>query len=199
MGISELERRVEEYNRLVTSQLRLIRNLEKRNKDLTSARIVFDSLRFSSFLATHDWHRARCQGQQPGTTVRATPSGRNTKLGLVVPTYADHASREVGRNTSMKVEENLSGASHDKNKEPADSSSTVANTRPVPANKSPRRYLEFRPLTEEEKKEFANSLTGEGRLKLIDTAEARRSVGSAARVVAASSTALVRQRISYIW
>jgi len=180
MGVSELECRVEAYNSLIKSQLRLIRNLEKRNKDLTSARIVFDSLRFSLFLATHDWHRARCQGRQPGTDIRSAPSGPNTKLGLVVLTHADHASRGGGGKTSMKVEENLSGPSDDKNKEVAESSSTGTKTGPEPTNESPRRYFDFRPLTEEEKMEFANSLAGEGRLKLIDPAETRRSIGSAA-------------------
>jgi hypothetical protein len=82
----------------------------------------------------------------------------------------------------MKVEESLSGPPDDKNiknKEPADSS-TVAKTRPEPANESARRYFDFRPLTEEEKKEFANSLAGEGRLKLVEPAETSLSVGSAA-------------------
>ena len=62
MGISEAERRVKELTSLITNQLRLIRKLEKRGRDLTSAKIVFDSLRVSLFLATQDWHRARCFG-----------------------------------------------------------------------------------------------------------------------------------------
>ena len=178
MGISELGRRVEEYNSLIKSQLRLIRKLEKRNKDLTSARIVFDSLRFSLFLATHDWHRARCQGEQTETDVTPVPSGHNTKLGLVVLTHADHASPGVDRKTAMG--ENLSGPFDDKDKEPADSPAALVKTGPEPTDKSSRRYFDFRPLTEEEKREFAKSLTGEARLKLIDPAETGRSIGSAA-------------------
>ena len=54
MGMSELECRVAEFSALVKSQLRLIRQLEKRGKDLTSAKIVFDSLRLSFFLAVQD-------------------------------------------------------------------------------------------------------------------------------------------------
>jgi len=178
MGISELGRRVDEYNSLIKSQLRLIRKLEKRNKDLTSARIVFDSLRFSLFLATHDWHRARCQGEQPEADIRPTSSSHSTKL--VVLTHADHASRGVGWKTTMKAEENLSAPIDDKNKESADSPAILAKTGSEPTSESSRRYFNFRPLTEDEKREFAKTLSGEGRLKLIDPAETRHSIGSAA-------------------
>ena len=178
MGISELGRRVDEYNSLIKSQLRLIRKLEKRNKDLTSARIVFDSLRFSLFLATHDWHRARCQGEQPEADIRPTSSSHSTKL--VVLTHADHASRGVGWKTTMKAEENVSAPIDDKNKESADSPAILAKTGSEPTSESSRRYFNFRPLTEDEKREFAKTLSGEGRLKLIDPAETRHSIGSAA-------------------
>jgi len=182
MGISDLERRVEEYHSLIKSQRRLIRNLQRRNKDLTSARIVFDSLRFSLFLATHDWHRARCQGQlgQFPTDAKSTLSARHSKLGLVVLTHKDSAAGGVGGKLLAKKGENPSlGSADDEKKEPAGSSSTVAKTKTEQKNESPRRF-DFRPLTEEEKKEFTNSLTTEGRLKLIDSAEIRRSTGSAA-------------------
>src|SRR5690242_3690178 len=108
MGISDLERRVEEYHSLIKSQRRLIRNLERRNKDLTSARIVFDSLRFSLFLATHDWHRARCQGQlgQFAPDAKSTLSARHSKLGLVVLTHKDSAAGGVGGKLLVKKGEN---------------------------------------------------------------------------------------------
>ena len=82
MGIVEAERRVQELNALVKAQMRLIRKLEERGKDLTSAKIVFDSLRVSLFLATQDWHRVRChagldQTRNGGTTPEL-------KAGLVV-------------------------------------------------------------------------------------------------------------------
>jgi hypothetical protein len=62
MGISELERRVVELGALVKCQLRLIKNLEKRSKDLTSAKVVLYSLRVRFFLAAQEWHRVRCYG-----------------------------------------------------------------------------------------------------------------------------------------
>lgn len=62
MRISELEGRISELTALLKAQRRLIAKLEKHGKDLTSAKIVFDSLRVSLFLATQDWHRARCFG-----------------------------------------------------------------------------------------------------------------------------------------
>ena len=52
MGISEAEQRVCELIALINCQLRLIRNLEECGKDLTSAKIVFDSLRVE-FVSGH--------------------------------------------------------------------------------------------------------------------------------------------------
>jgi hypothetical protein len=80
----------------------------------------------------------------------------------------------------MKAEGNLSGPFDDKNNEPADSPVALAETEIEPPDKSSRRYFDFRPLTEEEKREFAKSLTSEARLKLIEPAGIRHSIGSAA-------------------
>src|SRR5262245_22333670 len=63
MGMSEVERRVSDLNALLKAQQRLIIKLEKRGKDLTSAKIVFDSLRVSLFLATQEWHRIQRLGE----------------------------------------------------------------------------------------------------------------------------------------
>ena len=65
MGISEVDRRVAEFSALIKYQLRLIRQLEKRGKDSTSAKIVLDSLRESLFVATQSWHRTQCVALHP--------------------------------------------------------------------------------------------------------------------------------------
>src|SRR5215467_8727682 len=54
MGISTAERRLVELGALVKCQLQLIKNLKERDKDSTSAKNVFDSLRVGFFLAAQD-------------------------------------------------------------------------------------------------------------------------------------------------
>ncbi len=60
MQVPEAESRVQEFSALVKCQRRLIGQLEKDGNDVTSARIIFDSLRVSLALCIHDRHRARC-------------------------------------------------------------------------------------------------------------------------------------------
>ena len=99
MGISEAERRVDELNALVKCQLRLIRKLERRGKDLTSAKIVFDSLRVSLFLANQDWHRAlgNRDATQVGTDVDRMSSWWESKPNLVVVSHTNTSHSQVER------------------------------------------------------------------------------------------------------
>ena len=57
---SEAERRVEKYSALIERQRVLIKRLEKCGADVTSAKIIFDSLSVSLSLSLHDRHRVRC-------------------------------------------------------------------------------------------------------------------------------------------
>lgn len=184
MGISEAERRVEELSSLINGQLRLIRNLEKRGKDLTSAKIVFDSLRVSLFLATQDWHRARCYSEPGpvGKDVNAKSLPSDIKPSLVVLSRGGrHMARWSGGDSLMKAEENLIEKNGTKdNKEPFDPS-ILRETGVEQQDEPSRRCFEFRPLSEQEKKEFANSLNADGRRILAELADrAKRSGKSAA-------------------
>lgn len=60
MEAPEAERRVEKFRALVKCQRDLVGQLEKDGNDVTSARIIFDSLRVSLALCIHDRHRAHC-------------------------------------------------------------------------------------------------------------------------------------------
>jgi hypothetical protein len=60
MEYSEAERRVEKYSSLIERQRVLIKQLEKYGADVTSAKIIFDSLSVSLSLSLHDRHRVRC-------------------------------------------------------------------------------------------------------------------------------------------
>jgi hypothetical protein len=154
MGISEAERRVEELNALVKCQLRLIRRLETRGKDLTSAKIVFDSLRVSLFLATQDLHRSRCQGGQDQASKAITgskPVHQQTNRGVIVipkGSIQSYLAGSVGGGASTKVIDDLGDVADEKGT--AEESGNFTD-------------FEFRPLTEDEKKEFVSSFDSGGR------------------------------------
>ena len=67
MEYSEAERRVEKYSARIERQRVLIKQLEKCGADVTSAKIIFDSLSVSLSLSLHDRHRVRChvEADQP--------------------------------------------------------------------------------------------------------------------------------------
>jgi hypothetical protein len=186
MGIPEVERRVGELSALIKCQLRLIRKLEKRGKDLTSAQIVFDSLRVSLFLATQDLHRARCFGEpdriQNG--VDRTSSAWESKPWLVVVPHGSRMARLTDGDTSMKAKDDLLDLTDKIGMEEIREqfeASIVPGTKVEQESESSERSFGFRPLTEEEKKEFVNSFNDDTKRILDELAgKAKRSGESAA-------------------
>jgi hypothetical protein len=162
MGILEAERRVKELTSLITNQLRLIRKLEKRGRDLTSAKIVFDSLRVSLFLATQD-----CRFGGPDQM----PNDANqTHL-----TWGSKASLAVvpHREASMKPVDDLLDIADKmgiKDLKEVRDTSLVPETEVEQKNDSSERDFGFRPLTEDEKNEFVNSLNDDGKRILAQLA-----------------------------
>jgi len=165
MRISELERRVSELTALLKAQQRLIVKLEKRGGDLTSAKIVFDSLRVSLFLATQDWHRARCY-VEPGiqSDFKCRLSAPDSKPSLVVVPNEkpqNYAARWVGRKPSDSF--NLTDKVN---------TAEIVPDRGVEQSKSSSDdEFKFRPLTEEEKQEFVTSLNTDGKRILAQLAD----------------------------
>jgi hypothetical protein len=170
MGISELERRVVELGALVKCQLRLIKNLEKRSKDLTSAKVVLYSLRVRFFLAAQEWHRVRCYGDLVENQLSL--STWKSKTGIyIVPrsslisdlakwTGLDISMVQVLKIPSPDVDENASG---------------VREAGIAGMNQDDTSW-QFRPLTEEEKKEFESSLDSEGKRMLEELSGKRKSI-----------------------
>jgi hypothetical protein len=187
MGISEAEQRVCELIALINCQLRLIRNLEECGKDLTSAKIVFDSLRVSLFLATQDWHRARCQGELDQIGNNADHASlvweRDPSLVLHISGQR-HTPRWIGREASMKAEEStLDFTNEIGTKEVKDefNPSIVPGLKVEEKKASSEGHFEFRALTDEEKKDFVNSLNSDGKRFLAQlAAKTARSGDSAA-------------------
>jgi len=191
MGISEAERRIAELNALIRCQLRLIRKLETRGKDLTSAKIVFDSLRVSLFLTTQDWHRARCYGEQAqarNNDASGASSSWVSKPSLVVVPDGERGGQMPSRISgviSMKAENNLLSLAdkidvNEKEIEGQLVSSIVPDSK-VAEIESTEVYSRFRPLTDEEKKEFVSSLNADGKRILAEiVSNAKRSGESAA-------------------
>ena len=58
-ALAEAERRVPEVNALIDRQRQLIEDMEQHGVDLTSAKIVLDSLLLSLSLSVQDRHRLR--------------------------------------------------------------------------------------------------------------------------------------------
>ena len=190
MGISEAERRIAELNALIRCQLRLIRKLETRGKDLTSAKIVFDSLRVSLFLTTQDWQRVRCYGKQAqaGNEVNGASSAWVPKPSLVVVPDGERGgqmARRISGVISMKAENNFLSLAdkidvNEKEIEGQLVSSIVPDSK-VAEIESSEAYSRFRPLTDEEKKEFVSSLNADGKSILAEmVSNAKRSGESAA-------------------
>lgn len=186
MGISEAEERVGELIALIKCQLRLIRNLEECGKDLTSAKIVFDSLRVSLFLATQAWHRTRCHGKsdQVGNDANQASSAWKYEPSLVALASGQrHSPRWIGREASMKAEEDhLDLTDEIGTKEVNDefNPSIVPGTKAEEKNVSSGGHFEFRSLTEEEKKDFVDSLNLDDKPVLAQLAAKTTRSGSSA-------------------
>jgi hypothetical protein len=161
MGISEAERHVEELNALVKCQLRLMRKLKTRGKDLTSAKIVFDSLRVSLFLATQDLHRCGYQGGQDQGAHAITGSmpvhQQANRDVVVIPKgkFQNYVEGLVGGGTSTKVLADIADEIG------ANGTSEKAGNSTGPEIRRDEKGLngsdfEFRPLTDDEKKEFVS-------------------------------------------
>jgi hypothetical protein len=173
MKSPEAECRVEEFSALVECQRRLIKQLERGGNDVTSAKIIFDSLRVSLSLYIHDRHRVRCyvEPEQPELVLAAqAPATFTSNYELVQPKISGSAwdakpvfgvvhrvalrggETPVPKNDLWKVIKER-----------------LAETAVVPdesvqekTGDQPGRF-EFRPLTEEEKNEFMNSLDAKGK------------------------------------
>ena len=181
----EAEGRVRELRTSVTAQLRLIRKLEERGKDLTSAKIVFDSLRVSLFLATQDLHRAQCY-REPGRIQKnansTLPASEAEQSLVVVPIKEHHVW--IGAEASMKAAGDFLDLTHkggSKEVVQPRETSIAPDSAVEQEVGSSRGCFEFRPLTEEEKNEFENSLNADGKRILAQLGgKAARSSGSAA-------------------
>jgi hypothetical protein len=176
MGISEAERRVEELDALVKCQLRLMRRLKTRGKDLTSAKIVFDSLRVSLFLAIQDLHRSgyRCGQDQAANAIAGSMSVHpQTNRGVVVipkGKFQSYVAGLVGGGTSTKVFDDLADIAGEIG---ANGTAEKAGNSTGPEIRCDEKNLnesdfEFRPLTEDEKKEFVSSFNSGSRQLLAE-------------------------------
>jgi hypothetical protein len=167
MGISELERRVVELGALVKCQLRLIKNLERRSKDLTSAKAVLDSLRVSFFLAAQEWHRVRCYGDPVENQLSSSTWKSKTGIYAVPrPSLISDLAKWTGLDISMV--EVLKFPS-------PDAKENASGVREPGVNQDDTSW-QFRPLTEEEKKEFESSLDSEGKRMLEEFSGKRKSI-----------------------
>ena len=174
MGISAAERRIVELCVLVKCQLRLIKNLEERGKDFTSAKNVFDSLRVGFFLAAQDWHRVLCYGEQEGQSNSPLPPTRwGSKSGLYVPSLLSDLAKWTGSAT-LEKSKTADPATKDRPNTTSDASQAGTEQDNTPLADA----FEFRSLTEDEKKEFENSLDAEARrtLEKISGEEIRRAL-----------------------
>lgn len=151
MGMSPVDRRVAEFSALIKRQLRLIRQLEKRGKESTSAKIVLGSLRESLFLATQNWHWSWCVALQPAElTDGETPMTKPVDCLDLIDKIDVDAIEEQGDNLFV-----------------------VSETSDKQENGASAGRFEFRPLTEKEKKEFVNSLDDRGR-QILSELEGRK-------------------------
>lgn len=172
MKISVAERRVVELSALVKCQLRLIKNLKERGKDLTSAKSVFDSLRVGFFLAAQDWYRAQCYGEQEGQNNSPLPPTRwGSKSGLYVPSLLGDLAKWTGSET-LETRKTADPAIKHKPNITSDAVGTERDNTPLAD------AFGFRPLTEDEKKDFENSLDAEAKRTLEENSgeEIRRAL-----------------------
>ena len=110
------------------------------------AKIVLDSLRESLLLATQGWHRTRCVALHPAewTSGQTPMTAQDDFLNLIDKIGID-GIEEQGDNPPLVRE-----------------TSDKQENGPSPG------HFEFRPLIEEEKKEFVNSLDARGKQLLAE-------------------------------
>jgi len=188
MGIVEAECRVQELSAMVKAQLRLIRKLDERGKDLTSAKIVCDSLRVSLFLATQALHRTRRQDQSDEARTNVSNELTRTHVNdtLLVwkenpvlvdaskKTFQDYITKTIGEEPVMKVADDVLDLT---DKVGAENAPEHVDASIVPATEleqkaaPPAADFEFQPLTEDEKKDFVNSLNAEGKRIMAQLSE----------------------------
>jgi hypothetical protein len=203
MEAPEAERRVQEFSALVKCQRRLIGQLEKDGSDVTSARIIFDSLRVSLALCIHNRHRARCaieaeqsekapaapapatvaaanrEPAQPRILARKSGSARERKpvfdivpkvalRGGDIPMAIKNGFRKFRGSRGIDA---ILKERHEKPAVPGDGIRTETGDQSG-------QYV-FRPLTEEEKFEFMNSLDVKSKTLLAELLNDADSPGSA--------------------
>jgi hypothetical protein len=198
MKVPETEGQVEEFSALVECQRRLIGNLERGGNDATSAKIIFDSLCVSLSLYIHDRHRVRCYVEPersemaPATQTRPIcvagdgepEQAKVSELACerrpvfhVIPHLVTRGETPVPTDDFLKVIGQFdigesTGQRHEARIAPDD--------RIQKKTRDERGEFGFRPLTEQEKNEFVNSLDDKAKKILTDLAGKKNSSKSAA-------------------
>lgn len=163
MKVADAEEKVAELSDLIESQQQLVDQLTEAGRDTTSAKIVLDSLRTSMSLAIQNWHLARC----------SVGPDQVTNFNWVQKNRFDIVSNALssGKENAMTINSWFLDDVVPRNdlvQEQADPTSSSENTaEPIPSHD-----FEFRPLTEQEKKEFVESLDAEGK-RLLEMVEHR--------------------------
>ena len=152
MKVSGAERPLEEISALVEQQRRLIGPLERSGNDITSAMTILESLLVSFFLCLHDRYPTRCLPAKYWKPGAVSVREQNSALLFIFPQVA-HRGEKIPMLTIDAIKERLDNA-------------------PVVPN--------FRPLTEEEQKQFMNSLSAESRKRLVELLGKKRLLRSAA-------------------
>ena len=163
MKVGDAEEKVAELGDLIESQQQLVKQLTEAGRDTTSAKIVLDSLRTSMSLAIQNWHLARCsvgpdqvanfnwvQKNRFDIVSSALSSGKENAM-TINSWFLDDV---VSRNDLVQEQADLASSSEN------------------PAAPIASHDFEFRPLTEQEKKEFVESLDAEGK-RLLEMVERR--------------------------
>ena len=198
MKVPETESQVEEFSALVECQRRLIRQLERGGNDATSAKIIFDSLCVSLSLYVHDRHRVRCYVEpERSEMVPATQTSPICVAGdgepeqakasefacerrpvfYVVPHVVPRGETPMPTDDFLKVISQfdiggITGQQHEAPIAPGDSIQKKTGVEPG--------EFGFRPLTEQEKNEFVNSLDDKAEKILTDLAGKKNSSKPAA-------------------
>lgn len=160
MGMSAEDRRVAELRALIKRHFRRMKQLEKRRKDLTSAQIVADSLSLSLLLAVQA--QARCAGVPDEIQMDAsgTSMSRNPVPFVIVPRGAPQNDLAIRPETPMTDEEDdfLNLADKIGIKGMLDNAFIIPEIEDRQKKDLSAGHFEFRPLTEEQKKDFLHSL-----------------------------------------
>jgi len=162
MKVGDAEEKVAELGDLIESQQQLVKQLADAGRDTTSAQIVLDSLRTSMSLAIQNWHLARC----------SVGPDQLTNFNWVQKNRFDIVSSALssGKENAMTINSWFLDDVVSKNdlvQEQIDSTLSESTAGSI----APRDF-EFRPLTEQEKKEFVESLDAEGK-RLLEIVERR--------------------------